>query len=93
MTDVSCPTDAQCWASGISHAATSGSNAIVVNLEHTEGMIASSADGGQTWRSAPLPQGVLAVVDISCPSDTNCYALALQRQSQAGTWVLLAYRS
>jgi hypothetical protein len=56
--------------------------------------MASTSDGGQTWQGQQLPQGVLMVVDISCPSETNCYALADQSQSPGSSrFVLLAYGS
>jgi photosystem II stability/assembly factor-like uncharacterized protein len=57
-----------------------------------QGIVASTADGGQSWQDQQLPHGVQNVFDISCPTDTNCYALA---QSPSGgsqaRFVLLAY--
>jgi hypothetical protein len=69
-----------------------GAGAFVISLGQAVGLVASTGDGGQSWKDAGLPKGVLAVVDISCPSSTSCYALAFQRPSSgSGTFVLLAY--
>jgi photosystem II stability/assembly factor-like uncharacterized protein len=98
VTGLSCPTASECWAAGITRAsgASGGSGPIAVHLGgDAQGIVASTSDGGQTWQSQQLPQGVLIVLDMSCPSDTNCYALALQTASSGSpaSFVLLAYGS
>jgi hypothetical protein len=73
-----------------------GSGPVAVKLgPGAQGVVASTADGGQSWQSQQLPQGVLAVFDIACPSDTNCYALAVQSppSGSKAAFVLLAYGS
>ncbi len=98
VTGVSCPTASVCWAGGLNRASggSAGSGPIAIKLgPDAEGVVASTADGGQTWQSAQLPEGVLAVLDITCPSGTNCYALAIQSPSPGAqaSFVLLAYGS
>jgi photosystem II stability/assembly factor-like uncharacterized protein len=98
VTGVSCPTASDCWAAGMEGAASGGSGgsgAITVTLgPGAEGIVASTADGGQTWQDQQLPPGILFVLDITCPSATNCDALAIQRQSPGSSrFVLLAYGS
>jgi photosystem II stability/assembly factor-like uncharacterized protein len=99
VTGLSCPTASECWASGISGASggSSGSGTIAVKLGvGAEGIVASTTDGGQIWQSPQLPPGILMVLDIACPSDTNCYALAIRLSPSAGSpssFVLLAYGS
>ena len=97
VTGLSCPAASDCWAAGIAGASggSGGSGPIAVKLgPGAEGIMASTSDGGQTWQGQQLPQGVLMVVDISCPSETNCYALADQSQSPGSSrFVLLAYGS
>ncbi|MGO9343195.1 MAG: WD40/YVTN/BNR-like repeat-containing protein [Acidimicrobiales bacterium] len=93
---VSCPTASECWAGGLDRASggSGGSGAIAVKLgPGAQGVVASTADGGQTWQSAQLPEGVMAVVSIACPSDTGCYAMAIQSPTQGSqaSLVLLAY--
>jgi len=99
MTGLSCPTTQECWASGtLSSSAfiSIDSGVIGVSLgDHSQGIVASTSDGGRSWQSPQLAQGVLIVLDVSCPSVTNCYALAVRGSSAGsqGTFVLLAYGS
>jgi hypothetical protein len=93
VSGLSCPAGSQCWASGIGilPPSPSGQPAPVLN---SGGIISSTTDGGATWREALLPAGTGAVVDISCPAVTSCYALAVHEQpapATTGTIVLLAY--
>jgi photosystem II stability/assembly factor-like uncharacterized protein len=98
ITGISCPTASECWEAGIADAsggsAGSGTIAVRVGLG-AQGIVASTADGGQTWQSQQLPQRVLVVLDIACPSSTNCYAVAAQQSSTGSqaSYVLLAYGS
>jgi hypothetical protein len=58
------------------------------------GFIASTINGGATWQSSPLPTGVGAVMEVSCPSSTACFALAVSQGQAAGTttgFEILAY--
>lgn len=99
VTGLSCPTAAECWAAGMVRVGSGGSDdsggPIAVTLgPGVGGMVASSSDSGQTWQVQQLPQGVLMVRDITCPSDTSCYALAIQASTTFGapaSYVLLAY--
>jgi photosystem II stability/assembly factor-like uncharacterized protein len=101
VTGLSCPTAAECWAAGMVRVASGVSDGsggpIVVKLgPGAEGMVALSSDGGQTWQDQQLPHGVLMVLDITCPSATKCYALALQSSTTSespASFVLLAYGS
>ena len=47
---------------------------------------------GQTWQVQQLPRGVLVVLDITCPNDTSCYAVAIQTppSGSPASFVLLA---
>lgn len=86
---LSCPGSGVCWVSG--DAGTPGMSA--VNLGTTPGFVASTSNGGAAWQDAQLPQGIGAVLDVSCPAQGSCYALAL-RMVSANTpqpFVLLAY--
>lgn len=96
ITGLSCPTASDCWAAGIADApgGSAGSGTVATRLGlGAQGLVASTADGGQTWQSQQLPQGVLAVLGIACPSSTNCYAIAVERPSTGSraSYVLLAY--
>ena len=98
VTGLSCPAASECWAGGMTRASggSGGSGPIAVKLgPGAQGIVASTADGAQTWQTQQLPQGVLIVLDIACPSDTSCYALALQSPSSGSpaSFVLLAYGS
>lgn len=90
-----CPTTQQCWAAGLTDAQASG-NAITVP-DSAAGLIASTSDGGQTWQTVPAPDGVIQVASLSCPSTTDCYALAFEKSTSAGgpffTVVMLRYGS
>jgi photosystem II stability/assembly factor-like uncharacterized protein len=97
ITSLSCPTARACWAAGMVRAGSGGSDGSGRPIDVTfgpgaAGIVESSSDGGQTWQSQQLPQGVLMVLDITCPSDTSCYALALQTTSSGSpaSFVLLA---
>jgi hypothetical protein len=97
ITGLSCPTAGACWAVGMVRAASGGSDGSGGPIDVTlgrgaAGIVESTSDGGQTWQSQQLPQGVLMVLDITCPSDTSCYALALQKASSgsSASFVLLA---
>ena len=101
VTGLSCPATAECWAAGMVRVGSGGSDGsggpIAVKLgPGAEGIVASSSDDGQTWQVQQLPRGVLVVLDITCPSDTSCYAAAIQTSTTSGapaSFVLLAYGS
>jgi len=85
LSHLSCVDSSECWAAG---RARGGSAGIV------GGVLASSSNGGQTFAEATVPQGVGPVFNVSCPSATNCYALASQNeQGGRSGLVLLAYGS
>ncbi len=72
--DISCPASTECWASGLIVPPGSG-NAVPVSGRR--GLLALSADQGQSWQPAQLPDGVLAIVSVSCPSTNTCYAFSV----------------
>jgi hypothetical protein len=80
VTGLSCPGTSDCWAAGF--AAPDGSGA--------RGFLASTADFGETWQQAQLPQGIVVSRDVQCPTSTSCYALAIQRSAGSASLVLLA---
>jgi photosystem II stability/assembly factor-like uncharacterized protein len=80
VTGLSCPDTSDCWAAGF--AAPDGSG--------FQGYLASTADFGETWQQAQLPQGIALVRDVQCPTSTDCYALAIQRSAGSASLVLLA---
>jgi photosystem II stability/assembly factor-like uncharacterized protein len=90
-----CPAADQCWAAGLTDAQASA-NAVSVAAGAT-GLIASTSDGGHTWQSVPAPAGVKQVASLSCPTTTNCYALAFEQSTGTGKplfkVVLLSYGS
>jgi photosystem II stability/assembly factor-like uncharacterized protein len=97
ISGLSCPKDSECWASGVEEGvsgAPAGKDTSPVKVDVSfQGIVASTADGGQTWQDQQLPHGVQNVLDISCATDTNCYALAAQSPSggSQASFVLLAY--
>jgi hypothetical protein len=48
-----------------------------VQIGDAQGLLAQSVDGGHTWQDATLPSTVHAVMSVSCPTATDCYALAV----------------
>ncbi len=75
---LTCPSAADCWASGLVVPHQSGQPSQATSAS---GAISFTTDEGQTWQAAALPNGLGPVVDVSCPSDTNCFAIALQAVS------------
>jgi photosystem II stability/assembly factor-like uncharacterized protein len=87
---LSCTGDGVCWASGVT---TAGGSTSAINLGNA-GLAASTSDGGSTWQTSQLPEGIGGILDVSCPSVSQCYALAAQQQANGTTGpglVLLAY--
>jgi photosystem II stability/assembly factor-like uncharacterized protein len=88
LTDVSCADPSTCWASGV-RVTNDGNQATTV--AESPGLLATTADGGGSWHSAPLPDGIHAVAQVSCPTSTTCFALAFHVTSDnLGAFVLLA---
>lgn len=90
VTALSCTAGSTCWAGGVVNTAPKVS---AVSLG-APGFIASTTDGGATWQSSPLPVGVGAVMEVSCPTSTACFALAVAQGQTAGTsngFEILAY--
>ena len=75
---VSCPSIAECWASGVTIPQNAGS---AVPISELQGVVAVSTDEGQTWQPARLPVGVHVVMSVSCPSTNACYAFAILQSS------------
>jgi hypothetical protein len=80
ITGLSCPTASECWASGIP--LPSGSRQPVPVLKG-EGIISSTANGGDTWQNTEVPGRIGAVVDISCPTQARCYAIGIKQPPRA----------
>jgi photosystem II stability/assembly factor-like uncharacterized protein len=80
VTGLSCRDTSDCWAAGFTPPDGSG----------LRGFLASTADFGETWQQAQLPQGIAFVRDVQCPTSTDCYALAIQRSAGSVSLVLLA---
>ncbi len=72
--DISCPASTECWASGRLGVPGQGSTVPGSGLR---GLLAVSADQGQTWQPAQLPAGVWVVDSVSCPSTNTCYAFSI----------------
>lgn len=104
---LSCPAPSACWASGVTRNSTAGSavipsggGGVIIRQRavaafkvgaNTQGVIASTTDDGQTWQRASLPQGVVGVMDIACPTTSSCFALGIQSPSPGvPLFVLLA---
>lgn len=90
VTSLSCTTGSTCWAGGVVN---TNPEMSAVSLG-AAGFVASTSDGGVTWQSPALPTGVGAVMELSCPSSTACFALAVSQGQVAGTttgFEILAY--
>jgi hypothetical protein len=90
---ISCTSVADCLAVGVIGAG-SGFTA-------HQGLVLQSTDGGQTWTTASLPPNVTQVIQVSCPSTAECFAIgreqlatptsAVLSSSDGGaTWTLLS---
>lgn len=55
-------------------------------------MLATTDTSGASWETAPLPDGIRAVAQVSCPTATTCFAPAYHMTSaDDGSFVLLAH--
>jgi hypothetical protein len=79
ITGLSCPSASQCWASGLLARRNSGGSGQSVSVFLNGGLISYTSNGGSTWQRSQLPAGIGLVADISCPAESNCYAIAIQR--------------
>jgi photosystem II stability/assembly factor-like uncharacterized protein len=89
-TTFSCPTSGDCWTGGTIPPPGNG-GAVQINDAH--GLLAQTVDGGQAWQEAQLPSTVHAVMGVSCPTTTDCYALAVVGGANALSFGLLAEHS
>jgi photosystem II stability/assembly factor-like uncharacterized protein len=85
----SCPTSTDCWTAGTVPAPGSGS---AVQIGDAQGLLAQSLDGGHTWQDSQLPSTVHAVMSVSCPTASDCYALAIVGSGNGLGFGLLAER-
>lgn len=79
VTGLSCDAST-CWMSGLLGASIVQGATGLPSIElgqSASGTVAMSSDGGQTWQSATLPEGVLLATDLTCPSSTSCFALGV----------------
>jgi hypothetical protein len=74
VTGMSCPASTECWASGLIGQLGQGNTVAGSELQ---GLLALSADQGQSWQPAQLPAGVRRIVGVSCPSTSTCYAFSV----------------
>jgi photosystem II stability/assembly factor-like uncharacterized protein len=89
LTSISCPSTSYCWASGVTVPSGTGS---AISFADAEGLLATTTDAGQSWQTAPLPESVRAVAQVSCPDTTTCFALGFDKpESGGGSFVLLTY--
>jgi photosystem II stability/assembly factor-like uncharacterized protein len=92
---LSCPDTMDCWVTGVSKQTSSSGASVAIDLHIASGFVGSTSDSGKAWQGAQLPRGVGALLDVSCPDISNCYAVGL-KQVQRSTdtpqpFVLLAY--
>jgi photosystem II stability/assembly factor-like uncharacterized protein len=73
-TSFSCATNTDCWTGGTVPQPGGGS---AVQISDAQGLLAQSLDGGHTWQDAELPSTARAVMSLSCPTATDCFALAV----------------
>jgi len=88
LTNVSCPTTEDCWASGTQ--ISSGSN---VQHVSTKGYIVATRNGGRSWTAEVVPSYQGSILDlvgsISCPTSNRCSALA-QFTESSPDWVVIS---
>jgi photosystem II stability/assembly factor-like uncharacterized protein len=90
ITGLSCPSALQCWASG--WGSSHGSGQPVAVFSRRGGSISYTSNGCRTWQQSQLPEGTGPVLDISCPTASNCYAIAAgHARSEPYRPILLAY--
>jgi photosystem II stability/assembly factor-like uncharacterized protein len=94
---LSCPDAAHCWVSGVSRQTSSSGISTAIDLHTASGFVGSTSDSGETWQGAQLPQGVGALLGVSCPKASSCYAVGLKQVQRSSNtpqpFVLLAYGS
>jgi hypothetical protein len=91
LTSISCPSSSYCWVSGVVVPAGSGN---AITFADAEGLLAMTADSGQSWQTAQVPEGIRAVGRVSCPDATTCFALGFEKEASGqGSFVLLSYAS
>lgn len=88
---LSCPSAGVCWATGVT---TTTAMTSAVSLDNS-GFAAVTTDGGSTWQDAQLPSSVAAIVAVSCPSASSCFALGVPQVNNSDNapqpLVFLAY--
>jgi len=89
-TSFSCPTSTDCWTGGTVPPPGGGG---AVQISDAQGLLAQSVDDGHTWQDAALPSTAHAVMTVSCPTATDCYALAVVGSANGVGFGLLAEHS
>lgn len=90
LSGTTCPTSSYCWAGGILDPP---GDTVPLDYMTAQGILATTTDGGQTFRTAPLPSGLNlhGIQTVTCPTANQCFALAWQQApSQQGQFVLLS---
>ena len=87
VSEIACAGPSTCTVGG----ATPSTGSQPETIANSPGLIASTVDAGQTFQTAQLPEGIGAVISVSCPSATSCYAVAFRGASTGfGSFVLLS---
>jgi photosystem II stability/assembly factor-like uncharacterized protein len=73
-TGLACLTASQCWMSGNTPIVVD--HGLGMDFRGTGAVVLTSANGGRTWLSTKLPEGISAIDAISCPNPSTCFALA-----------------
>jgi hypothetical protein len=85
---VSCSTSSDCWAGGIAYGSLCNGSCPYVP---TQGVLAATTNGGQSWSTVPLPDAPNTtlqygtVFPVSCVIGASCFAVGSLELSQLGS--------
>jgi hypothetical protein len=89
--DFACPSAMVCWMSGTLHAPGETAEQIAQSQSTDKAFVQVTTDGGDTWRSVPLPnvngEPLSNVGNLTCPSTSSCFALANNPGPHSGTFI------
>jgi hypothetical protein len=71
---IACSSTSRCYAAGGTYG---GGQTAGGTATRSGGVILTTTDGGIFWTKQSVPHGLSQVYDVTCPSDTRCYALTL----------------
>jgi photosystem II stability/assembly factor-like uncharacterized protein len=72
-TGLACLTASECWVSGNTPIVVD--HGVAMDFRGTGAVVLYTANGGRTWQSTKLPEGISAIDAISCPNRSTCFAL------------------